>query len=150
AWFAQALASRGYIVAALNHFHANSYDREIGWLANRIWQRPLDVSLDITWLLTDPFWREQIDPTRIGVAGHSQGGFTAWWIGRGRVNPERFLAFQRLMINNRLIPAYIRRDLPLDAAPALDVHDARVRAVLAMAPGVVQAFGMDADGLRQL
>src|SRR5262249_45559784 len=30
AWFAQALASRGYIVAALNHYRANSYDREIG------------------------------------------------------------------------------------------------------------------------
>src|SRR4051812_11657753 len=38
AWLAQALAERGYIVAALNHYRANSYDRSIGWLASRIWQ----------------------------------------------------------------------------------------------------------------
>jgi predicted dienelactone hydrolase len=40
--------------------------------------------------------------------------------------------------------------LPLDARPALDVHDKRVRAVFAMAPGIVQAFGMDQAGLQQL
>ena len=34
--------------------------------------------------------------------------------------------------------------------PALDVHQKRVKAVFAMAPGILQAFGMDAAGLRQL
>jgi predicted dienelactone hydrolase len=150
AWLAQALAARGYIVAALNHYRANTYHREIGWLANRIWQRPIDVSLAITHLMHDPFWSTHIDAARIGVAGHSQGGFTALWIGGARVNRDRFLAFQRLFINNPLIPQHIRRDLPLDAAPALDVQDRRVKAVFAMAPGVIQAFGMDPDGLRQL
>ena len=150
AWLAQALAARGYIVAALNHYRANTYDREIGWLANRIWQRPIDVSLAITHLLHDPVWGAHIDAARIGVAGHSLGGFTALWIGGARVNRDRFLAFQRLFINNPLMPQHIRRDLPLDAAPALDVRDRRVKAVFAMAPGVIQAFGMDPDGLRQL
>ena len=150
AWFAEALAAHGYIVAALNHYHANTYDREIAYLANKIWQRPLDVSLDITYLLDDPFWGARIDPARIGVAGHSQGGFTALWIGGARVDPDKFLAFQRLFIDNKRIPEHIRRDLPLDAGPALNVRDKRVKAVFAMAPGVVQAFGMDPDGLRRL
>jgi predicted dienelactone hydrolase len=49
-----------------------------------------------------------------------------------------------------MVPEHLREELPLDAGPALDVHDPRVRAVLAMAPGIVQVFGMDAAGLRQL
>src|SRR5262249_58725934 len=44
AWFAQALASRGYIVAALNHYRANTYDSNIAYLANKLWQRPRDIS----------------------------------------------------------------------------------------------------------
>jgi predicted dienelactone hydrolase len=49
-----------------------------------------------------------------------------------------------------MVPEYLRRELPLDAGPALAVQDRRVKAVFAMAPGIVQAFGMDAAGLRQL
>jgi predicted dienelactone hydrolase len=150
AWFAEALASHGYIVAGLNHFHANTYEREIAYLANKIWQRPKDISLAITFLLNDPFWSAHIDSERIAVSGHSQGGFTSLWIGGARVNAEKFLAFQRRFVDNKRIPERIRRELPLDAAPALDVHDKRVKAVFAMAPGIVQAFGMDPDGLRQL
>ena len=39
AWFAQTLASHGYIVAAPYHWRANSYDSTIAYLANRLWQR---------------------------------------------------------------------------------------------------------------
>jgi predicted dienelactone hydrolase len=49
-----------------------------------------------------------------------------------------------------MVPEHLRNELPLDATPALDVHDKRVKAVFAMAPGIIQAFGMDAAGLRQL
>ena len=149
-WLAQALASHGYIVAGLNHYRANTYDREIGYLANMIWQRPVDISLDIDHLLADPVWGPRIDPDRIGVMGHSQGGFTALWIGGARINPDLFLAFQRRFINNPQIPEAIRKELPLDAAPALNVADHRVKAVMAMAPGIIQAFGMDAAGLGEL
>lgn len=150
AWFAQALAAKGYVVAAMNHYRANTHERDIRYLANRIWQRPVDLSLAITFLLDDPLWRAHVDADRIGVAGHSQGGFTSLWIGGARVDAEKFLAFQRLFINNPRIPERIRRDLPLDAAPALEVRDRRVKAVFSMAPGIVQAFGMTAEGLRQL
>jgi predicted dienelactone hydrolase len=150
AWFAEALASRGYIVAALNHYRANTYDSTIAYLANKLWQRPRDVSLSISFLLNDPFWGKMIDASRIGVAGHSQGGFTALWVGGARINPEKYLAFQRGWRNNQMVPEYLRNELPLDAGPALDVHDKRLKAVFAMAPGIVQAFGMDPAGLQQL
>jgi len=58
-WLAETLAAHGYIVAALNHYQANRYDSEIAYLANKIWQRPIDVSLDITFLLNDPLVHEQ-------------------------------------------------------------------------------------------
>jgi predicted dienelactone hydrolase len=150
AWFAEFLASRGYIVAALNHYRANTYDSTIAYLANKLWQRPRDISLTISFLLNDPVWGDSIDGSRIGVAGHSQGGFTALWVGGARVDAEKYLAFQRGWRNNPTVPQYLRDELPLDAAPALDVQDRRVKAVFAMAPGIVQAFGMDAAGLRQL
>jgi predicted dienelactone hydrolase len=150
AWFAEALASHGYIVAALNHYRANTYDSTIAYLANKLWQRPIDVGLVISFLLNDPFWGKHIDGNRIGVAGHSQGGFTALWVGGARINPEKYLAFQRGWRDNQMVPEHLRRELPLDVGPALAVHDSRVKAVFAMAPGIVQAFGMDADGLRQL
>jgi predicted dienelactone hydrolase len=150
AWFAEFLASHGYIVAALNHYRANTYDSTIAYLANKLWRRPRDVGLVISFLLDDPFWGKSIDASRIGVAGHSQGGFTALWVGGAQINPEKYLAFQRGWRNNQMVPEYLRNELPLDASPALGVGDKRVKAVLAMAPGIVQTFGMDEGGLRQL
>ena len=56
AWLAEFLAARGYVVAALDHYRANSYDATIAYLANKLWQRPVDIGLGITFLLDDPFW----------------------------------------------------------------------------------------------
>lgn len=150
AWFAQALASRGYIVAALDHYRANSYDSSIVYLANKLWQRPKDLTLTANFLVGDAFWGPLIDKDRIGVAGHSQGGFTSLWIGGARVNAEKYLDFQRGWKNNRAVPQHLRDQLPLDAAPALDVADPRIKAVFAMAPGIIHAFGMDEAGLHEL
>lgn len=150
AWFAQHLAAHGYIVAAINHYRANTYDANIAYLANKLWQRPVDIGLAISFLLGDETWGPAIDADRIGVAGHSQGGFTALWMGGARVNADKYLAFQAGWRNNRMVPEHLRQELPLDAAPALDVRDERVKAAFAMAPGMVQAFGMDEAGLRQM
>jgi predicted dienelactone hydrolase len=38
----------------------------------------------------------------------------------------------------------------VDAEPARDLRDDRVKAAFAMAPGDIQAFGMDEAGLRQV
>jgi predicted dienelactone hydrolase len=149
-WFAQLLAEHGYVVAAPYHYRANTYDSTIAYLANKLWQRPIDVGLDITDLLRDPYWGAHIDPKRIGVAGHSQGGFTALWVGGATVDAAKYAAFQRGWRNNESVPTYLREQLPLDPAPALAVADKRIKAVFAMAPGVIEDFGMDPAGLRKL
>ncbi len=150
AWFAQYLASHGYIVAALNHYRANTWDSNIAYLANKLWQRPVDIRLAITFLLGGKSWGAAIDPERIGIAGHSQGGFTSLWVGGAKVNAEKFLRFQTRWRNNRMVSEHLRSEMPLDPTPALDVRDERVKAAFAMAPGIVQAFGMDEAGLKAM
>jgi predicted dienelactone hydrolase len=150
AWFGQYLAARGYLVAMPYHYRANTYDSTIMYTRSKLWQRPRDISLIITSLLADKAWEPHIDADRIGVAGHSQGGFTSLWIGGAQVNPERHLAYQAFWRNNSVVPAYLRAALPLDVGPARDVQDKRVKAAFAMAPGDLPGFGMDEAGLRQL
>ena len=150
AWFGQYLASHGYLVAMVYHYRANTFDSSALYVRNRLWQRPRDVSLDITHLLADKTWGPHIDPNQIGVAGHSQGGFTALWLGGAKVNPDLFVAYQRGWKNNQVVPSYLREQMQLDAEPAVNVRDDRVKAAFAMAPGDIQGFGMDEAGLRQM
>ena len=49
-----------------------------------------------------------------------------------------------------MVPAHLRREMPLDATPALRLRDRRVKAAFAMAPGIVKAFGMDEAGLGRM
>ena len=134
----------------LYHYRANTYDQTIAYIANKLWQRPRDISLAIDFLLKDPAWAKAIDAEQIGVAGHSQGGFTSLWIGGAKVDADKYLAFQKGWKCNQMVPAYLRDELPLDASPALDVRDPRIKAAFAMAPGIIKAFGMDAAGLAQM
>jgi predicted dienelactone hydrolase len=150
AWFGEYLASRGYLVAMVYHFRANTFDSSALYVRSRIWQRPRDLSLDISHLVQDKVWGPHIEPSQIGVAGHSQGGFTSLWIGGAKVNPDLFLKFQRGWKNNETVPAYIREQMKPDAEPARDLRDGRVRAAFAMAPGDIRGFGMDEAGLRQM
>ncbi len=150
AWFGEYLASHGYFVAMVYHYRANTFDSSALYMRNRIWQRPRDVSLDITQLLQDPVWGPHIDPDRIGVAGHSQGGFTTLWVGGATVNPDLFVAYQRVWKENESLPAYLREQMELDAQPARDLRDDRVKAAFAMAPGDIQGFGMDGTGLGRM
>lgn len=150
AWFGQYLAERGYIVALVYHYRANSFDASTLYVRNRLWQRPRDLSRDITHLLEDKVWGPRIDKERIGVAGHSQGGFTSLWIGGAAVDPGLFEVYQRRWKDNIVVPQYLRDDMRIDAGPALGVRDARVKAAFAMAPGDIQGFGMDEAGLKQM
>ncbi len=150
AWFGEYLASHGYLVAMVYHFRANTFDSSALYVRNKIWQRPRDISLDISYLLRDKVWGPHIDPTEIGVAGHSQGGFTALWLGGAKVNPDLFVQYQRGWKNNQTVPAYLRDQMSVDAKPARELRDVRVRAAFAMAPGDIRGFGMDEAGLQQM
>jgi predicted dienelactone hydrolase len=150
AWFGEYLASHGYLVAMAYHYRANTFDSSALYVRSRLWQRPRDISLEISHLLQDKVWAPHIDPNQIGVAGHSQGGFTSLWLGGANVNPELFVQFQRGWKNNLMVPAYLREQMSPDAEPTRNVRDDRVKAAFAMAPGDLPGFGMDEAGLRQM
>src|SRR5712691_2433007 len=83
------LSSHGYVVAALDHSEIVAADlapkdgetaeqktaRADAWIANRV----PDVRFLLDHLLNDTAWDSEakLDPTRIGIVGHSFGGWTA-------------------------------------------------------------------------
>lgn len=82
----EALASHGFVVAAPDHTGNTAADMVLGTqapFAEILLDRPQDVSVVITAMLArnadpnDPF-ASRIDPVRIGVTGHSFGGYTAF------------------------------------------------------------------------
>ena len=83
-WMGYYLASRGYIVAAVNH-HGNtaaeSQPAAQGFLL--YWERPKDLTVTLDKLLADPVFGTRIDRKRIGAAGFSLGGYTVISIAGG-------------------------------------------------------------------
>jgi len=77
-WFAEALARKGYIVAAVNH-HGNTGAEPKYLLPGFVlwWERPRDMSKVLDAILQEPFFSNTIDPNKIGIAGFSLGGYTA-------------------------------------------------------------------------
>jgi len=76
-WLAEELVYAGFIVAAVNH-HGNTAVEDKSWphgfvLPN---ERARDLAVLIDRLLADPRLGPHIDPTRIGAAGFSLGGYT--------------------------------------------------------------------------
>jgi predicted dienelactone hydrolase len=150
AWFGEYLASHGYLVALIYHYRANTYDSSALYVRSRLWQRPRDIGLILSRLIQDHAWGPLIDADRIGVAGHSQGGFTALWLGGAEVDPELFLRFQRQWKTNPAVPAYLREQMQPDAEPTRHLRDPRVKTAFAMAPGDLPGFGMDEAGLGRM
>jgi predicted dienelactone hydrolase len=148
AWLGEYLALHGYLAAAVDHpgdrFGDESPDGRFA-----VWRRAGDVSAVVSQLLVDPTFGARIDRRRIGVAGHSSGGFTALALVGARFRPSALLAYCR------------RADAGPDCALIKDVdphaiadlaragrsyRDARVRAALAMMP--VVGPGVTAASLR--
>lgn len=153
AWLAQTLASRGYIVAGVNH-HGNTgaepgYRLEgfVAW-----WERPRDLSVLIDRLLADPRFGPRIDAQRIGVAGFSLGGYTALASVGARLDRQQWDSFCAASPNDpscRLPPEISSKHSMADARRLLDgdgpmkkvaqrmgesYRDPRIRAAFSIAP----------------
>jgi predicted dienelactone hydrolase len=141
---AEALARRGYLVAALRHPGDNWQDQSLieRGPAAYLYERPRHVSRVLDALLTDPEWspriaRDKLGP-RIGAVGHSAGGYTVLALAGGRFDLERLRA--HCDAHREEDPIFCRRRGRLAPEPgvASSVKDPRVRAIVAMAPiGVV-------------
>jgi len=156
------LASHGFVVATLNHlgdyFRDTSKVSSIEVLAGR----PVQVKATITRLLDDPHWKTLIDPTRIGVAGFSAGGYTALMVAGARPQFARFVDFCKHYPHDRDVCGHADEfkakaasqgktmEQLLDGMTAQlgrygDTADPRVKAAFAMAPLslIFDAHGFD-------
>lgn len=151
---AEALARDGYLVAALRHPGDNWQDRSL--LKDRsgayFSERPRQVTRVIDALLSDPQWRERIardaSGPRIGAVGHSAGGYTVLALAGGAPDLSRIAShcsaepgedpiFCSLSTRER-VPGTVGSG----PRPDTSLADARVRAVVALAPlGVVFTAG---------
>ena len=139
---AEALAARGYLVAALRHPGDNWMDGSL--LAKTperyFFERPRQVSRVIDALMADPHWKDRIardaKGPRIGALGHSAGGYTVLALAGGV--PDLAQANRHCREEGKDDPLFCRTGgsgwavVPPQAGPPL--KDDRIRAVVAMAP----------------
>lgn len=138
-WIIEALVANGYAVAALNHPNDNALDNTNEGLI-RAWDRPKDMSVLLDDLLTNSTWSEKIDLNRVGVAGHSSGGYAAIALGGAIYNPDGMKTYCG--------SAERGPDCNLASDPesvdysgsSLSYKDTRINSVLAMAPAIGPAI----------
>lgn len=155
AWLARGLASRGYIVAAVNHPGNNALEEYTAEGFLLWWERARDLTTVIDMLLRDRAFGRFIDRDRIGAAGFSLGGYTVLEIAGGRTDPARFREFCRSAeaegcVDPPEFPNLFGRWAELEATNAAfrraisqsrgSYRDSRIRAVFAIAPALGPAF----------
>ena len=159
AWLADALASGGYIVAAVNHHGNTAIEEKTPQGFFLWWERATDLERLIDRLLHDDVFGSRIDPERIGAAGFSLGGYTVLELAGARTDLgqiERYCVGREDDPNCRLPPEapFSMEDLAqhIEVDPrfraSMAVHsesylDSRVRSVVAIAPaaGMSQTEG---------
>lgn len=164
-WLGEALAAKGYIVAAVNH-HGNTGAEPNPALQGTIvwWDRPQDLSVLIDKLVADDRFGSRIDASRIGVAGFSIGGYTALAAVGARLSHalwQKFCADEpgacKLPpeVSDKFSPEDVERLMTRDPR-VLDAFshmgdsyaDPRIKAAFVMAP--VMKIAMTTDSLKTI
>jgi predicted dienelactone hydrolase len=155
AWLGRALASKGYIAAAVNHPGNNALEEYTAEGFLIWWERARDLRTVVKMLVHDREFGPLIDPSKIGAAGFSLGGYTVIAIAGGRTDPALFREFCRSpnaegCADPPEFPNLFKRWAELDATSQAFRHavsqsgrsyrDPRVRAVFAIAPALGRAF----------
>lgn len=89
------LAGHGFVVATITHPGDNFRDSSLDGHAEVWGGRPVQISAAIDALLRDPHWSPLIAADRIGVAGFSNGGYTALMLVGAKAHVPRFADYCR-------------------------------------------------------
>jgi predicted dienelactone hydrolase len=131
---AMALASHGYVVAA--PMHPRGKDKDIS--GPGVWVgRPKQVSRVIDAVLEDTQLGSRIQRERIGVVGHSNGGYTALAVAGAKPSTGAIIAHCRQHPDDSKFCSFgdaATRDATRKFGDIPDVRDPRVRAIVLMAP----------------
>jgi predicted dienelactone hydrolase len=164
-WLGVYLASRGYIVAAVNHHGNTAGERQQapqGFLL--YWERAKDLTVVLDKLLADPVFGARIDRNRIGAAGFSLGGYTVISIAGGIFSSQQYETFcsspqrdftceaqpefpdaPRLFEELKASDPVVRKSL---RHAGDSYRDKRIRRVFAIAPAL--GSGFNASGLGKV
>jgi predicted dienelactone hydrolase len=131
---AMALASHGYVVAAPTHPRGNGNDISgVGvWVG-----RPRQVSGIIDTVLEDGKLGSHIERERIGVVGHSNGGYTALAVAGAKPSTSAAAAHCREHPDDAKFCAYggaAAREATRELGRVPELRDPRVRSIVLMAP----------------
>ena len=138
---AMALASHGYVVAAPTHPRGTGDDISgVGvWIG-----RPKQVSRVIDAVLEDTVLGPHVQRERIGVVGHSNGGFTALAVAGARPSPRAIIGHCQQHPDDAKFCSYggsAAREATRKVGAIPDARDPRVRAIVLMAPNVTPFTG---------
>lgn len=84
-WIIEHLVTEGYVVLSLDHYGNNS-SHKIPREFLKWWERAIDIQYILSEFLADEAWGAKVDPNRIGVFGHSLGGYTSIALAGGQVD----------------------------------------------------------------
>jgi predicted dienelactone hydrolase len=162
-WLAAALARAGYLVVGVDHPGTNGMDGVTAEGAYAPWERAGDLKAALDAVLADPKLAAHIDPSRIGVAGFSLGGFTSLLEVGARADMQQLIAFcdgpdRDAICNPQLeypidvhqMPKMLAEPAmaPLAARQGTDLSDPRVKAAFLIAPAAVE--GLEFDSIRRI
>ena len=124
-WLTENLASKGYVVACVEHFDPNAYAETFPTIAGPLYYRPTDIAFVVARLKA--MLGELIDGERIALIGYSMGGYAAFTGGGAEIDPSSPALFA--------LPGDWLRQLARGGAQAGDIAVPGVKAVVAIAPG---------------
>lgn len=135
------LASQGFIVAAPNHegntIFDDSSDEEV---ARIVHERPVDIVFAMTELQNHADFSAAIDPGRIGIAGHSFGGYTTLVLAGAEGDAETAKAHCLASGGEGVFCPYVDYWEPGEVVRRPEGAEV-FKAALALAPGGYGAFG---------
>ena len=143
---ALALASAGFVVAAVTHTGDNAQDQQYIGTTRWLIDRPRHIHLVLDYMLNDWPAHRQLDPQRVGMFGFSAGGITTL------VSIGGVLDFAQLGAHCKAQPEFactLWKQLPsASVAESAWVHDPRIKAAVIAAPGY--GFAFEPNGLSQV
>lgn len=146
AWLAIALAQKGYIVAAPDHW-GNTFDNKIPECFVNYWDRPRDISFLLSHIMTEKTFSRYIDYEKIGSIGFSFGGYTVLALAGAEVDLAILKNKTRTEQGKKefFIPELgdlreLIDNLTIDNTQALDLEDNRIKVFIALAPSLGLGF----------
>jgi predicted dienelactone hydrolase len=130
-WLVEYLVKSGYIVASVEHY-GNSWRSYNPLLSLRFWERARDVTFAITSLLKDPYFKNQIDPNRIGFVGYSLGGMTGLALGGAKAQNVKEIVIKQQESFKEIDPELVQKIDFSDAQGSF--ADKRIKAFVLLSP----------------